>query len=70
MDFVTGRVLSEKGDTRATHRTLKGAGTLRIDSEAADFTSGPDGKPLYRSILLLPQAFANNLLYHLLGSAN
>ena len=68
MDFVTGRALPEKGDVRASHRTLKGEGTLRIDSETADFTEGPDGTPLYRSILLLPQAVANNLLYHLLGS--
>ena len=68
MDFVTGRSLPEKGDVRASHRTLKGEGTLRIDSETADFTEGPDGTPLYRSILLLPQAVANNLLYHLLGS--
>ena len=68
MDFVTGRTLTEKGDVRASHRTLKGEGTLRIDSETADFTEGPDGTPLYRSILLLPQAVANNLLYHLLGA--
>ena len=68
MDFVTGRTLTEKGDVRASHRTLKGEGTLRIDSETADFTEGPDGAPLYRSILLLPQAVANNLLYHLLGA--
>ena len=68
MDFVTGRVLPETGDVRASHRTLKGEGTLRIDSETADFTEGPDGAPLYRSILLLPQAVANNLLYHLLGA--
>lgn len=67
MDFVTGRILPEKGDIRATHRTLKGDGTLRIDSEVADFTEGPDATPLFRSILLLPQAVANNLLYHLLG---
>ena len=70
MDFVTGRALPEKGDVRASHRTLKGEGTLRIDSETADFTEGPDGAPLFRSILLLPQAVANNLLYHLLGSVN
>ena len=68
MDFVTGRGLPEKGDVRASHRTLKGEGTLRIDSETADFTEGPDGAPLFRSILLLPQAVADNLLYHLLGS--
>ena len=68
MDFVTGRSLPDKGDVRASHRTLKGEGTLRIDSETADFTEGPDGTPLFRSILLLPQAVANNLLYHLLGS--
>ncbi|HAL91758.1 MAG TPA: hypothetical protein DCM68_01880, partial [Verrucomicrobia bacterium] len=68
MDFVTGRIVPEKGDARACHRTLKGEGTLRIDSEAGDFTAGPDGTPLFRSILLLPQAVANNLLYHLLGS--
>ena len=42
---------------------------ITIDLVTIDFTSGPDGKPLYRSILLLPQALANNLLYHLLGSA-
>ena len=53
---------------RASHRTLKGEGTLRIDSETADFTEGPDGEPLFRSILLLPQAVADNLLYHLLGA--
>jgi len=70
MDFVTGRAIPEKGDVRVSHRTFKGEGTLRIDSEAADFTEGPDGTPLFRSILLLPQAVANNLLYHLLGSAN
>ena len=70
MDFVTGRSLPEKGDVRASHRTLKGEGTLRIDSETADFTEGPDGTPLFRSILLLPQAVANNLLYHLLGSSS
>jgi hypothetical protein len=69
MDFVTGLVLPEKGDVRVTHRTMKGEGTLRIDTEAADFTEGPDGQPLFRSVLLLPQAVANNLLYHLLGSA-
>lgn len=68
MDFVTGRVLPETGDVRASHRTLKGEGTLRIDSETADFTEGPDGTPLYRSILLLPQTVADNLLYHLLGA--
>jgi serine/threonine protein kinase len=67
-DFVTGRTLPEKGDVRASHRTLKGEGTLRIDSETADFAEGPDGSPLFRSILLLPQAVADNLLYHLLGA--
>ena len=67
-DFVTGRILPEKGDVRASHRTLKGEGTLRIDSETADFAEGPDGTPLFRSILLLPQAVADNLLYHLLGA--
>ena len=67
MDFVTGQTLPEKGDIRATHHTLRGEGTLRIDSEAADFTAGPDATPLFRSILLLPQPVANNLLYHLLG---
>ena len=70
MDFVTGRAIPEKGDVRVSQRTLKGEGTLRIDSEAADFTAGPDGTPLFRSILLLPQAVANNLLYHLIGSTN
>lgn len=68
MDFVTGRSLPEKGDTRVCHRTLRGEGTLRIDTEASDFTDGPDGIPLFRSVLLLPQAVANNLLYHLIGS--
>jgi serine/threonine-protein kinase len=70
MDFVTGLVLPDKGDVRVSHRTMKGEGTLRIDTEAADFTEGPDGQPLFRSILLLPQAVANNLLYHLLGSSD
>ena len=71
MDFVTGQTLPEKGDMRVSHRTLKGEGTLRIDTEAADFTRGPnEAEPLFRSILLLPQAVANNLLYHLLGSAD
>ena len=28
------------------------------------------GTPLFRSILLLPQAVAHNLLYHLLGSTD
>ena len=70
MDFVTGRAIPEKGDVRVAHRTMKGEGTLRIDTEAADFTAGPDGTPLFRSILLLPQAVANNLLYHLLGTSN
>ncbi len=68
MDFVTGRTLPEKGDIRAHHRTLKGEGTLRIDSEVADFTQGPDAVPVFRSVLLLPQTVANNLLYHLLGA--
>jgi len=70
MDFVTGRTLPEKGDVRVSHRTLKGEGTLRIDSEAGDFTDGPEGEPVFRSVLLLPQAVADNLLYHLIGSAN
>jgi serine/threonine protein kinase len=68
MDFVTGRTLPEKGDVRVSHRTLKGDGTLRIDSEAGDFTDGPDGEPIFRSVLLLPQAVSDNLLYHLIGS--
>ena len=70
MDFVTGQAITDKGDVRVAHRTMKGEGTLRVDSEAADFTEGPDGTPLFRSILLLPQAVANNLLYHLLGSTD
>lgn len=70
LDFVTGRVIPEKGDVRVVHRTMRGEGTLRIDTEAGDFTEGPDGTPLFRSILLLPQAVANNLLYHLIGAAN
>ncbi len=70
MDFVTGQILPETGDIRVVHRTMRGDGTLRIDTEAGDFTEGPDGTPLFRSILLLPQAVANNLLYHLIGSAN
>jgi len=70
MDFVTGLSLPEKGDVRVVHRTLKGDGTLRIDSEAGDFTDGPEGVPLFRSVLLLPQAVADCLLYHLIGSAN
>ena len=69
MDFATGRTAPEKGDVRVAHRTMRGEGTLRIDTEAADFTAGPEGAPLFRSILLLPQAVANNLLYHLLGAA-
>ena len=67
MDFVTGRGIPDAGDVRAHHRTLKGQGTLRIDSEVADFSQGSDPVPLFRSVLLLPQAVANNLLYHLLG---
>jgi serine/threonine protein kinase len=67
MDFVTGRVIPDKGDIRVLHRTLKGDNTLRIDSEVADFTDGTAPTPLFRSVLLLPQAVANNLLYHLLG---
>lgn len=67
MDFVTGRILPDKGDIRVLHRTLKGEGTLRIDTEAADFTDSTAPSPLFRSVLLLPQAVANNLLYHLLG---
>ena len=70
LDFATGRSTPEKGDVRVVHRTLKGEGTLRIDSEAADFIGGPDGTPLFRSVLLLPQTVANDLLYHLLGSAD
>ncbi len=70
MDFVTGQSIPDKGDVRVAHRTMKGEGTLRIDTEAGDFTEGPDGTPLFRSILLLPQAVANNLLYHLLGSTD
>ena len=70
MDFVTGRILPEKGDVRVCHRTFKGEGTLRVDSEAGDFTETPEGVPLFRSVLLLPQTVANNLLYHLLGSPN
>ena len=70
MDFVTGLSIPDKGDVRVAHRTMRGEGTLRIDTEAGDFTEGPDGKPLFRSILLLPQAVANNLLYHLLGSTD
>lgn len=68
MDFVTGQTLPQKGDIRAHHTTLRGAGTLRIDSEVADFTSESDPTPVFRSVLLLPQPVANNLLYHLLGS--
>lgn len=70
MDFVTGRTLPDKGDVRVSHRTLKGEGTLRIDTEAADFTDGPEGAPLFRSVLLLPQTVANCLLYHLIGSSD
>lgn len=68
MDFVTGRTLPSQGDIRAHHTTLRGTGTLRIDSEVADFTSESDPTPVFRSVLLLPQPVANNLLYHLLGS--
>ena len=68
MDFVTGQTLPQKGDIRAHHTTLRGAGTLRIDSEVADFTAESDPTPVFRSVLLLPQPVANNLLYHLLGS--
>ncbi len=68
MDFVTGEIVPEKGDVRVAHRTFKGEGTLRVDSEAGDFTEDPNGVPVFRSVLLLPQAVANNLLYHLLGT--
>ncbi|MDD4116760.1 MAG: serine/threonine-protein kinase [Kiritimatiellae bacterium] len=68
MDFVTGRTLPDQGDVRAHHNTLRGEGTLRIDSEVADFADESNPVPLFRSILLLPQPVANNLLYHLLGS--
>ena len=68
MDFVSGKVVPEKGDIRVAHTTFRGEGTLRIDTEAADFVDGPEARPQFRSILLLPQAVANNLLYHLLGS--
>jgi serine/threonine protein kinase len=67
MDFVTGRSLPDQGDLRAHHRTLKGEGTLRIDTEVADFADPNDVVPVFRSVLLLPQSVANNLLYHLLG---
>ncbi|NLB65097.1 MAG: serine/threonine protein kinase [Lentisphaerae bacterium] len=67
MDFVTGRVLPDKGDIRAFHNTLRGEGTLRIDSEVADFSNEANPVPLFRSVLLLPEPIANNLLYHLLG---
>lgn len=70
MDFVTGLIVPEKGDVRVSHRTFKGEGTLRVDSEAGDFTADPEGVPLFRSVLLLPQAVANNLLYHLIGSSD
>ncbi|MDD2239269.1 MAG: serine/threonine-protein kinase [Kiritimatiellae bacterium] len=68
MDFVTGRTLPSKGDIRAHHNTLRGTGTLRIDSEVADFASESDPTPVFRSVLLLPQPVANNLLYHLMGT--
>jgi len=70
MDFVTGLSLPEMGDVRVVHRTLKGDGTLRIDTEAGDFTDGPEGVPLFRSVLLLPQSVADCLLYHLIGSTH
>ncbi len=70
MDFATGRTIPDKGDMRVAQRTMRGEGTLRIDSEVVDFVAGPDGTPVYRSVLLLPQAVANNLLYHLIGAAD
>ena len=53
---------------RALIKEIQREGTLRIDSEVADFADESNPVPLFRSILLLPQPVANNLLYHLLGS--
>lgn len=69
LDFVTGQSAPERGDIRLSHKTLKGMGTVRIDTEAVDFGVGADGTPIYRSSLILPESVAQNLLYHLLGTA-
>jgi serine/threonine protein kinase len=69
MDFVTGQLLPEQGDLRSVHRLLKGNRSLRLDTEVADFSEDPaNGVPVYRSVLYLPQALAQNLIYHVLGT--
>lgn len=69
-DFVTGRTAPTKGDIRLAHNTMRGQGTLRIDTEAVDFSAGTENAPVYRSVLLLPEAVGRNLLYHLIGAAD
>ena len=57
--------------TRITDAMIRRAPpAAEVMRQAADFIGGPDGTPLFRSVLLLPQTVANDLLYHLLGSAD
>ena len=67
-DFVTGRTAPTKGDIRLSHKTMRGQGTLRIDTEAVDFSAGTENAPIYRSVLILPESVGCNLLYHLIGA--
>ena len=69
-DFVTGRTAPVKGDVRLAHHTMRGQGTLRIDTEAVDFSAGTENAPIYRSVLILPESVGRNLLYHLIGAAD
>lgn len=69
-DFVTGRTAPTKGDIRLSHNTMRGQGTIRIDTEAVDFSAGTENAPIYRSVLILPESVGRNLLYHLIGAAD
>jgi hypothetical protein len=69
-DFVTGRTAPTKGDIRLSHTTMRGQGTIRIDTEAVDFSAGTENAPIYRSVLILPESVGRNLLYHLIGAAD
>ena len=67
-DFVEGIEIPESGDVQACHQFMLGGGTVRLDSEMADFSNTPP-KPIRQSTLIIPKALLDCLFYHTIGSA-
>ena len=66
-DFVEGTELPAGGSVQACHQFMLGGGTVRLDSETADFSATPP-RPVRQSTLIMPKALLDCLYYHAIGA--